>query len=299
MEKAKCRFCKICNGKGCVGQMPGMGGPFDSRNFILNYEGWEKIRGLDEISDSNPDVKIRLAPMTGGVENVGYFDERQFYLDLISSCVKSGVRLSIGDGCPDEKLEWGVEAVKVARSVNPDLKAAVFIKPYPQDSIFGRFERAMDIAESFGIDIDSSRIATMRDKVHLELKTSEQLKEIKKYLNSKGFPFIIKGVFTTDDLELVEEVKPDVAFVSNHGGRVETRIGSTAEFLADHSSFLSENSGEIWVDGGIRNGSHVRTAARLGASEVLVGRPFASSICMDRENGASRVMKILSESVSL
>ena len=173
----------------------------------------------------------------------------------------------------------------------PEKKAAVFIKPYPQDRIFERFEKAMDIAECFGIDIDSYNIATMREKVHLEKKSPAKLIEIKKYLNSKGFPFVVKGIFTDADLDSVSEVKPDVAFISNHGGRVETRIGSTAEFLAAHHDFLKSKSGAIWIDGGIRNMSQARTAAFYGASEVLVGRPFASAVCLHKNEGAAIFMK--------
>ena len=287
MGDFKCNFCSKCNGKGCIGQMPGMGGVFESRNFILNCAAWEKIRDAEAEKDFAPDVKIRLAPMTGGVENVGYPDERQFYLDLIQSCVHADVGLSIGDGCPDSKLDWGIEAVKN----QPGKKAAVFIKPYPQDRIFERFEKAMDIAECFGIDIDSYNIATMREKVHLEKKSPAKLIEIKKYLNSKGFPFVVKGIFTDADLDSVSEVKPDVAFISNHGGRVETRIGSTAEFLAAHHDFLKSKSGTIWIDGGIRNMSQARTAAFYGASEVLVGRPFASAVCLHKNEGAAIFMK--------
>ena len=108
MNDSRCHFCKTCNGKGCIGQMPGMGGPMENKNFILNYEGWGKIKNPEAEKDFIPDLKIRLAPMTGGIENVGYFDERSFYFDLVSSCIKAGVRLSLGDGCPDEKLEWGI-----------------------------------------------------------------------------------------------------------------------------------------------------------------------------------------------
>lgn len=293
MGNYRCLFCKICNGKGCRGQMPGMGGPFESRNFILNYEGWEKIRDEDAEKDFVPDIKIRLAPMTGGVENVGYPDEKLFYMDLIGACGKTKAGLSIGDGCPDTKLEWGIEAVKKNMPENGGKKAAVFIKPYPQESIFERFEKAMDIAESFGIDIDSYNIATMRQKARLEKKSPAQLTEIKKYLNSKGFPFIIKGIFTEEDLETVTEVKPDAAYVSNHGGRVETRTGSTAEFLFKNHALLSSNSGAVWVDGGIRDAAQIKTAAFYGASEILIGRPFASAICRDKENGVPDLLSRL------
>ena len=44
----KCRNCKVCNGYGCKGQMPGMGGPNQSKNFILNCAAWkEAYKKLD------------------------------------------------------------------------------------------------------------------------------------------------------------------------------------------------------------------------------------------------------------
>ena len=67
--------------------------------------------------------------------------------------------------------------------------------------------------------------------------------------------------------------------VSNHGGRVETDIGSSAEFLARRGRELRNYCGEIWVDGGIRKQRDVEIARFFGASEVLVGRPFITALC--------------------
>lgn len=248
-----------------------MGGVNANKNFIQNCAAWKKI-------DFGPfdfrRKEIRLAPMTGAVENAGYFDEKQFYFDLISECSKTGAKLSIGDGIPDTKLKWGIEAVQSAGK-----KAAVFIKPYSNEKILERFEWAQDICEYCGVDIDAYNIVTMRNKAWLEKKDSSLLIELKKYFSRKGIPFVIKGIFTDEDLRLVEEVKPDVAFVSNHGGRVETRDGSSAEFLSENFKLLKSNCAEIWVDGGIRSWNDVFKAQSYGASEVLAGRPFISALC--------------------
>ena len=80
-------------------------------------------------------------------------------------------------------------------------------------------------------------------------------------------------------MQLVKEVKPDVAFVSNHGGRIETREGSSAEFLVENFKTLKSNCAELWVDGGVRTWNDVFKAQSYGASEILVGRPFASALC--------------------
>ena len=87
-----------------------------------------------------------------------------------------------------------------------------------------------------------------------------------------------------EDIELVKELKPDVAFVSNHGGRVENRIGSTAEFLYQYSNELKNYCGEIWVDGGIRTKQDEQVAKFLGASQILLGRPVISALCEKQAN---------------
>ncbi|MDD7460245.1 MAG: alpha-hydroxy-acid oxidizing protein [Spirochaetales bacterium] len=271
MSDYKCHFCSVCMGKGCIGQLPGMGGENQNSNFILNCEGWKKIP-TGTFTENK--AILRLAPMTGGVENIGYADEMQYYFDMIKSCAESGTAISIGDGTPDCKLLYGIEAVK---SVGK--KAAVFIKPYENKKIFERMEWAEEISEYSGIDIDAYNILTMRNAVHLEKKNFENLKEVKEFLAGKNIPFVLKGIFTDEDLELIEEIKPDVAFVSNHGGRVPSRTGSVAEFLYKNSERIKKCCGEIWVDGGIRTKEDFCKAQSYGVTNILLGRPYVTALC--------------------
>ena len=73
----KCKNCTVCLGKACVNQLPGMGGVDDNKNFISNCISWSRISSGPFL---NQKTKIRLAPMTGAVENVGYESEKEFYL---------------------------------------------------------------------------------------------------------------------------------------------------------------------------------------------------------------------------
>lgn len=212
---------------------------------------------------------MRLSPIAGGVENVGWYDEKAFYFDLIAACARDGVPVSIGDGTPDEKFYWAVDAVRGA-----GIRAAVFIKPYSNERMLERFEAAKDIADYCGVDIDSFNIATMRGKASLERKSESSLLELKHAFNAQGIPFAIKGIFTRESVELALRVRPDVAYISNHGGRVETDSGSTAGVLAAHYRELLSCSSELWVDGGIRTMRDVRLAQSYGARCVLAGRPF-------------------------
>lgn len=263
--------------------MPGLGGVFEGKNFQLNYEGWRDIRRraeakgkLEHIHEIEVKPKnLRCGPVTGAVENIGYTAESHFYLPYLSNAAAAGIGLCVGDGCPDEKLKLGIEAVKTLMSsrapTREHTKAAFFLKPYPQEKLFERIEWVKPYAEYIGMDIDSFNIITMRNLVHLERKTAAQIEEFRVH---SGLPFVIKGVFTEADLDLVKEVRPDVVYISNHGGRVETRIGSTAEFLLEHVDEIKQYCNQIWIDGGIRTKEDIQTALYIGADKAIVARPL-------------------------
>ncbi|MBO5137569.1 MAG: alpha-hydroxy-acid oxidizing protein [Spirochaetaceae bacterium] len=276
----KCHFCSECDGTGCIAELPGMGGVFDNANFMDNVAGWKNVPNT-----TTTQIPIRLAPITGAVENIGYQDERSFYFDIMAAACAANIQLSLGDGCPDEKLQFGIAAVKAISKFYPTKKAAVFIKPYPNNRIIERIEWASDVAEIIGVDIDSYNIVTMRNKVQLEKKTAEQMRELQK---AACVPFAVKGVFTLQDIEMVEELKPDIVVISNHGGRIETERGSTADFLIRYGSRLSKCCNQLWVDGGIRCARDVAAAASLGAAQVMIGRPFISALC---RGGIKEVVK--------
>ena len=166
-------------------------------------------------------------------------------------------------------------SVQAATPVDITTRAAFFLKPYPDQRLYERLEWVKPYAEYIGIDIDSYNILTMRNLVSLERKTAEQLENFRKRFD---VPFVIKGVFTDQDIALVKEVHPDVVYISNHGGRVETRIGSTADFLEKHAAELKKHCQEIWVDGGIRSRQDVQTALFYGADKVIFARPLIHAV---------------------
>ncbi len=274
----KCYFCKKCDGRGCKGQIPGMGGVFKSANFLANCADWKKYH-IDNSDKSDKDLSaikiphLRLAPMTGAIQNVGCKEEKPFYLDLLNFSIRENLRLSIGDGHPDDKILFGIDALKQLNR-----KAAVFFKPYPQEKLFKRIDWSLSVAEMIGVDIDSYNIVTMRNMVSLEKKTAKDLDALRKYAK---LPFVVKGVFTQEDIELIKDLKPEVAIISNHGGRIETERGSTADFTAKHAATLAKYAGEVWVDGGIRCKADVLAAGKFGISEVLIGRPCITQMLAD------------------
>lgn len=279
----RCHNCKVCLGTGCLNELPGMGGLNNNENFRLNCSSWERLYNEEDKSKipqlSNEEIHslLRYAPVTGAVENIGWEDEESFYYDFFVALHKSGVNLSIGDGTPDSKLLYGINAVKTMRKeVDKNLSVAAFLKPYPDENLHNRIAWTMPIASHIGIDIDAYNIVTMRNKVQLEKKTASQ---IKSYMKRLLVPFVVKGVFTREDIEMVKEARPDVIYISNHGGRVDTRRGSTALLLKEAGPILKKYCNEIWVDGGIRCKRDVELAHYYGASQVLVARPFIKNYC--------------------
>ncbi len=275
----KCHRCARCNGYGCPDMLPGLGGVMGGVNFQANCADWKALAGtvsaeaLDEV-EVLPS-KLRCGPVTGAVENIGFVNEGDFYYPYLKNAYDAGFGLCIGDGCPDEKLKFGIAAVErieqeagVGAGGAP-LDAAFFLKPYPQERLFERIEWIGKHARYIGIDIDSYNILTMRNLVNLERKTAAQLEEFRK---ASGVPFVIKGVFTDEDIELVKEVHPDVVYISNHGGRVETRKGSTADFLAAEGTKLKKYCDQLWIDGGIRTRRDIQTALYYGADQVIMAR---------------------------
>ena len=272
-----------------------MGGVFDGRNFSLNVEGWKKIipsipqEKLQEAAAKVVPQKIRLAPITGAEENVGWPDEESFYAPFYAFASSLGIKLGVGDGCPDNKLKAGITAVQALnKTASTPKKAAVFLKPYPQEKLLERAEWAMPVAEYIGVDIDSYNIVTMRNKVHLEKKTAAQLNELRR---ATKLPLVVKGVFTQESLDLIEELKPEVAYISNHGGRVETDIGSTAEFMLANITRIKKSAAAVWVDGGLRSKEDIAAALALGGEEILLGRPMISSFLESVTKGSQRTFQ--------
>jgi 4-hydroxymandelate oxidase len=83
--------------------------------------------------------------------------------------------------------------------------------------------------------------------------------------------------------------------VSNHGGRQLDGAISTAEALPDVVAALSGTRAEVYVDGGIRRGSHALRALALGARAVFVGRPVIWGLAVNGAVGVRAVLDTLTD----
>jgi 4-hydroxymandelate oxidase len=111
-------------------------------------------------------------------------------------------------------------------------------------------------------------------------------------------PLILKGIVSPEDARLAVEHGVDGIVVSNHGARQLDRSLATAHALADVVTAV-DGKIEVWVDGGIRRGLDVAIALALGATGVLVGRPFYWALAAGGQAGVERAIAILREELEL
>jgi len=264
-----------------------MGGARKNELFQQNCIAWNNEGAQESIARTH--CAVRLGPITGAVENIGWHDEPSFYHELIHAAYSAGINVTAGDGYPDIKLQSGIAAIKSLPNAGASALPAVFIKPYDNARIFERINWCLPAAKIIGIDIDSYDIVTMRNLVQLEKKTTSQLCEIKKHIPVR---FAIKGVILDSDIPLIQTVKPDIVVVSNHGGRVDRgTTESPLHFFKRNFSALRDYCGEIWIDGGIRTREHIQAAAVLGISEVMLGRPFITALCRNGKEGVVQLAR--------
>jgi 4-hydroxymandelate oxidase len=105
-------------------------------------------------------------------------------------------------------------------------------------------------------------------------------------------PVLLKGVLNPDDAEKAISAGASGLIVSNHGARQLDTVSATIDALP---AIVDRIAGRIpvLVDGGIRRGTDVVKALALGASAVLIGRPYVYGLAVGGAAGVSRVVDIL------
>ncbi|MFF3252609.1 lactate 2-monooxygenase [Actinacidiphila glaucinigra] len=105
-------------------------------------------------------------------------------------------------------------------------------------------------------------------------------------------PIVLKGVQHPDDARLAADAGMDGVVVSNHGGR---QVGG-AIGAADALPAVARAVGDrlaVLFDSGIRTGDDVFKALALGASAVLLGRPYAYGLGLGGRAGVEHVVRCL------
>lgn len=119
--------------------------------------------------------------------------------------------------------------------------------------------------------------------------TWDHFAEIRRWTD---LPLLLKGVTHPHDARLAIERGADGLIVSNHGGRQLDGAIGTLEALPEIAESVSGDV-PILFDSGIRRGADILKALALGASAVLVGRPYAYALAAAGETGVKAVIENL------
>ncbi|XP_002732146.2 2-Hydroxyacid oxidase 1-like [Saccoglossus kowalevskii] len=111
-------------------------------------------------------------------------------------------------------------------------------------------------------------------------------------------PIVLKGILSPEDALLAVKHKIDGIIVSNHGGRQLDTVPATIEVLPQIVKSVNGQL-EVYLDGGVRTGTDVIKALALGARAVFVGRPIIYGLVYAAEVGATQVLQILKNELSL
>lgn len=288
-----CRVCPDCDGRSCVGKVPGMGARGSGFGFRRNTEALKKIMlNLRTMHNAvQPDTRYELfgaklefpiigAPMCETTYNFLSQIEDGYFIDSqVGGAGLAGTMAFTGDSMDLEVYKLGLQAIRNKLSG----RGIVIIKPRETPEIIKRIKLAEEYGVlGVGIDIDAAGFDVFnRAGQPVGPINATQLRKI---ISSTALPVVLKGIMTADEAIKAAHCGAAAIVVSNHGGRALDYTPGTAEVLPEISAAVS-GSLRILMDSGIRSGEDVLKALALGAEAVLVGRPIAIAAVGGGEKG--------------
>mgnify|MGYP001069952520 CR=1 FL=1 len=115
---------------------------------------------------------------------------------------------------------------------------------------------------------------------------------VEKFISTSPLPVLLKGVINPLDAKKAIQSGAAGIVVSNHGARVLDIMPPTATTLKDICEVVDGRI-PILVDGGIRRGSDVFIALALGATAVMIGRPYIWAAATAGASGVAHILHIL------
>ena len=117
-------------------------------------------------------------------------------------------------------------------------------------------------------------------------------KDLEWLVSQSAVPILPKGILRPDDARRAVEFGAGGIIVSNHGARNLDSVPATVDALPGVIASVA-GAVPVLVDGGIRRGTDVVKALCLGATAVLVGRPYIWGLAAYGAPGVTHVVEIL------
>ncbi|KAJ8870922.1 hypothetical protein PR048_027224 [Dryococelus australis] len=144
---------------------------------------------------------------------------------------------------------------------------------------------ATDVTESKGGSGINEYVLSLFDPA-LSWEDINWLKSITK------LPIILKGILTAQDAVRGVDAGAAAILVSNHGARQIDSTPASIEVLPEVVKAVGGRV-EVYLDGGVRQGTDIFKALALGAKMVFVGRPALWGLTHSGQQGVKNILDIL------
>jgi L-lactate dehydrogenase (cytochrome) len=108
---------------------------------------------------------------------------------------------------------------------------------------------------------------------------------------------VIKGVMCAEDARSAVQAGADGVVVSNHGGRQLDGVAASIACLPEVGTAVGDEA-EVFLDGGVRNGTDVIRAVALGARGVLLGRAWAWALAAGGEQAVVDLLAVIQREIA-
>jgi 4-hydroxymandelate oxidase len=105
-------------------------------------------------------------------------------------------------------------------------------------------------------------------------------------------PIILKGVLDPSDAEQAVQIGADGIVVSNHGARNLDTLPASIDALPAVAERVNGRAAII-LDGGVSRGTDVLKSLALGATAVMIGRPYVYALASAGAAGVAHCIKLL------
>lgn len=113
-----------------------------------------------------------------------------------------------------------------------------------------------------------------------------------------SLPIVFKGILHPADAIRAIDVGASGIVVSNHGGRVLDSVTATFHALPEVAKAVN-GAVPVLVDGGIRRGTDIIKARALGATAVMIGRPYIHALSVAGALGVAHLIRLLCEELEI
>lgn len=145
---------------------------------------------------------------------------------------------------------------------------------------------------------DPTDLAAFSQWISRQFDTSVTWKDIEWLRGIWKGKLLLKGILEVDDAKSALAVGADGLIVSNHGGRQLDSVASSISKLPAIAEAVGGHM-EILMDGGVRSGVDVFKAIALGASAVMIGRPWVWAMAGAGEQGVSNLLAVFKRELEI